>query len=326
MMIPCSPPADPFGRRIEYLRISLTERCDLRCAYCRPSQAEASPSKDVLSTDDVVNIAKASIGLGITRIRLTGGEPLLRDDLGDIICALGLLPELRDLALTTNGQRLAEQADALRAAGLQRVNVSLDSLKPDRYATLTGGGRLEATLAGIEAALAAGLTPVKVNVVVGQNAAEEEELREFAAWTKRQAVHVRFIEAMPTCAQARPLPAYEVLAGLRRWYRLDPTTPPRGAGPARYYRIGDSPGTVGIIAAISEPFCAECNRLRISARGELLPCLFGPARSELPAVLRRPSPVPLISSLIAAAVQEKPLRYGDVASHSGIQAMHVIGG
>jgi cyclic pyranopterin phosphate synthase len=330
-----TPPTDSFGRPIDYLRISVTERCDLHCAYCRPEPSlppgwrvgGEAPGRDLLSQDDIVAIAAAAVRLGLRRVRLTGGEPLLRRDLEEIISRLRQLPGLLDLALTTNGQTLAGRASSLADAGLMRINVSLDSLDPEVYAAATGGGDLGAVRRGIEAALAAGLAPVKVNVVLSSPAAPERAgLPAFADFIQQQPVHVRFIEAMPTCSRVGYLPAQSVLDCLARHYELSPAPGPDGGGPARYYQLDGSRGTIGVITPISDPFCARCNRLRVSARGELRPCLFSPHGIDLVPALRGPDRDADLLSLLAQAVAAKPRRYADVAEPSGIPTMHVIGG
>ncbi len=329
------PPTDSFGRSIDYLRISVTERCDLRCAYCQPQPGPPAgsraggetPARDLLSSDDIVVIASAAARLGLRRIRLTGGEPLLRRDLEDIISRLRGLPGLLDLALTTNGQALAGRASGLADAGLMRINISLDSLNPEVYAAATGGGDLAAVRRGIEAALAAGLAPVKVNVVLASPAAlERAGLPAFAELIAQQPVHVRFIEAMPTCSHVGYLPAQSVLDLLSRRYELSPVAGPDGGGPASYYQLDGSRGTIGVIAPISDPFCARCNRLRVSARGELRPCLFSPDGLDLLPALRGPDRDADLLSLLVRAIAAKPRRYGDIAEPSGIPTMHVIGG
>jgi len=325
-MTPFSAPVDRHGRRIEYLRISLTERCNLRCVYCRPAQAQ-EPGPDTLTAEDVLNVARGALSLGIRRVRLTGGEPLLRSDLEEIVAGVAALPGLRDLSLTTNGQGLAERAAGLAAAGLRRVNVSLDSLVPETYAALTGGGGLASAREGVEATLRAGLEPVKVNVVLaGRRVLEPSELRAFADLVQERPVHVRFIEMMPGCGDASYLPAREALERLGERHYLEPVAGPEGAGPATYYRLDRSSGTIGVITPISEPFCARCNRLRVNARGELMPCLFSPKKLALVAALRAADPVSSAAALMLCAVAEKPARYGDVAEASGLRAMHVIGG
>jgi cyclic pyranopterin phosphate synthase len=321
------PLVDSLGRHIDYLRISLTERCDLRCAYCRPGGEATGPEADLLTADDVVRIAQAGLDVGIRRIRLTGGEPLLRRDLEEIIARLSMLPGLRDLALTTNGQQLSRRAAALAAAGLMRVNISLDSLDAETYSHITGGGDVEAVVRGTEAALAARLEPVKVNVVLTAGGRlDDGGVLAFADFAHRLSVHVRFIEVMPTCVRAGYVPAGSVLDQLARSYDLRPVPGPDGGGPARYYQLGESLGTIGVIAPISDPFCSQCNRLRVSARGELKPCLFSPAAVDLVPALRARDPAARLKALLAEAAAAKPKRYADIAEPVGIRAMHVIGG
>ncbi|MFB3880644.1 MAG: GTP 3',8-cyclase MoaA [Armatimonadota bacterium] len=317
---------DSIGRRIDYLRVSLTERCDLRCAYCRPVAA-ANGRGDALTVGDVVAIAEAAAELGICHLRLTGGEPLLRADLEEIIRRVRAIPRIKDLALTTNGQLLAGRAACLAAAGLMRVNISLDSLHPRRYAELTGGGEVANVVRGIEAALAADLTPVKVNVVLASPAGPSaSELEAFAELARSRPVHVRFIEAMPTCGHVSYLPAQQLLDRLAQMGELRPVDGPPGGGPARYFRLDDSVGALGTITPISEPFCARCNRLRISARGELLPCLFSPSGISLLPALRGANPGDEVRALLRHGAAGKPCRWVEVADAGGIRAMHVIGG
>ncbi len=319
---------DPAGRHVDYLRISLTERCDLRCAYCRPQGSATCAQEDVLSVADATAITEAAAQLGVCRIRLTGGEPLLRSDLDDIIYRLRAISGIRDLALTTNGQALAGRATALATAGLMRVNISLDSLDPLIYAEMTGGGDVNNMLSGIDAALAAGLSPVKINVVLASpSALDRADLARFADMARNRPLHVRFIEAMPSCGHLSYLPASRVLDWLGQMGDLCSVSGPAGGGPARYYRLDDSHGTLGVIAPISEPFCAQCNRLRVSAHGDLMPCLFSSsAISLLPALRGGEDVVPQIRALLRKATAAKPCRYAEVADHVGIRAMHVVGG
>jgi cyclic pyranopterin phosphate synthase len=318
---------DSVGRRIDYLRISLTERCDLRCAYCRPASGPAAAREDVLTADDVVAIVEAAVGLGVRRIRLTGGEPLLRPDLEEIVRRVRAIAGVEDLALTTNGQMLAGRAAGLAAAGLMRVNISLDSLDPKVYATLTGGGDVGNVLRGFDAALAADLRPVKINVVLASpSALDRADLAGFAELARRRPVHVRFIEAMPTCGHLSYLPAHEVLDRFAQMGELHPVPGPAGGGPARYFQLDDSAGTLGLIAPISEPFCAQCNRLRVTARGEVIPCLFSSSGVSLLPALRGSDVTGEIGGLLRKATAAKPCRYADVADPAGIRAMHVIGG
>ena len=318
---------DSIGRRIDYLRVSLTERCDLRCAYCHPRSSPAPAPQDVLTAADVAAIVAAAARLGVRRVRLTGGEPLLRSDLEEIVRRVRAVPGVEDLGLTTNGQMLAGRAAGLAAAGLMRVNVSLDSLDPDVYAALTGGGDAGNVLRGIEAALVAGLSPVKLNVVLtSPSSLERVELAGFVQLARERPVHVRFIEAMPTCGHLSHLPAQQVLERLAQMGELHPAPGPEGGGPARYYQLDDSRGTLGVITPISEPFCERCNRLRVSARGDLIPCLFSSSGLSLLPALRGGDVQGAIGALLRKATAAKPCRYAEVADPAGIRAMYVIGG
>ncbi len=326
-MNPSPPLTDSFGRPIDYLRISVTERCDLRCAYCHPPTPPRATPPDLLTPQDIVNLSAAALRLGLRRIRLTGGEPLLRGDLEEIIARLRDLPDLQDLALTTNGQRLAPKAAGLARAGLMRINISLDSLDPQAYALTTGGGDVAAVRRGIQVALSSGLAPVKLNVVLASSAAlDRAGIPAFLDFVRSRPVHLRFIEAMPTCSHVEYLPARRVLEFLSRRHHLHTVPGPDGGGPARYHRIDGFRGTIGFITPISEPFCAHCNRLRISARGELRPCLFSPESFDLLPALRGPDPAHHLISSLERAAAAKPRCYGDVAQPSGVPAMHVIGG
>jgi cyclic pyranopterin phosphate synthase len=208
-----------------------------------------------------------------------------------------------------------------------RINISLDSLDPQAYALTTGGGDVAAVRRGIDAAISSGLAPVKLNVVLASGAAlERAGIPAFLDFVRSRPVHVRFIEAMPTCSHVEYLPAQRVLDFLSRRYHLDTVPGPHGGGPARYYRVNGFRGTIGLIAPISEPFCAHCNRLRVSARGELRPCLFSPGAFDLLPALRGPDPADDIISSLERAAAAKPRCYGDVAEPSGVPTMHVIGG
>jgi len=324
-MTAVSPLTDGFGRRIDYLRISLTERCDLRCVYCQPAGCSGMSDADLLTAEHVLTIVEAGLGLGITRVRLTGGEPLMRDDLEKIVAGISGLPGLEDLSLTTNGQRLAARAEALAAAGLRRVNVSLDSFDPDAYRAITGG-ELAPAVAGVDAALAAGLSPVKLNAVLSGPHILNHQVDAFVEFIRERPVHVRFIEAMPTGSCRSYLPAARILDRLAQEGDLVSIAGPPGGGPASYYRLGDSLGTIGVIAPISDPFCGRCNRLRVSASGKLLSCLFSTAALDMLPALSASDALGAVSEVIAAAVAAKPRAYADVASASGISAMHAIGG
>ncbi|WP_372094963.1 GTP 3',8-cyclase MoaA [Tistrella mobilis] len=285
------PLIDSFGRQIRYLRLSVTDRCDLRCVYCLPAQARFLPRAAIPSLDELATLADVFITAGIRRIRLTGGEPLVRRGVTTLVARLGGLVArgmLDELTLTTNGTQLARHADALAAAGVRRVNVSLDSLDPGRFAALTRGGRLDQVLAGIDAAQAAGLH-VKLNTVAlaGEIEHEIDRLIRFA---HGRGMDLTLIEVMPlgeTGADRRDqhLPLGHVHAELaRRWTLTD--LPDRTAGPARYVRIAETGGRLGFITPLSHNFCESCDRVRVSATGRLYTCLGHDGAVDLLPALR----------------------------------------
>ena len=286
---------DRFGRVATDLRISLTDRCNLRCTYCMPAEGlDWMPQEQVLSDAEVVRLVRVGVErLGITTVRLTGGEPLLRRDLEQLVAALAALEPRPVIALTTNGIGLARRAAALAEAGLDRVNVSLDTLQADTFADLTRRRRLDDVLAGVRAAKAAGLEPVKINSVLmrGLNDHEAVPLLE---WAMAEGVQLRFIEQMPLDAQhawqrTTMVTADEIRERLGARVTLveDPADAlARGSAPAELFRIAGTPHTVGIIAAVSKPFCGSCDRVRLTADGQIRTCLFSRTESDLRAPLR----------------------------------------
>ena len=326
---------DGFGRTIDYLRLSVTDRCNLRCVYCLPQSAPRfAPSPDLLSDDEIVALAGAFAGLGVSKIRLTGGEPLVRPGLPGLVRRLAAVPGVRDLSLSTNGVLLAGLARELKAAGLRRVNISLDTLDAGRFARIARFGDLKDVLAGIEAALAAGLDPVKLNVVVarGMNA---DEIGAFAALSEKRPLHIRFIELMPMgetgfFAPERRVPLAEMMAGAEPLEPLSREEGPLGHGPARYYRRPGALGTVGFISALSCGFCGACNRVRLSSTGTLVPCLDGDEGVDLRAPLRAGAGGETLAALIRGAVRAKPEAHGmaarAAASEANTRLMCSIGG
>jgi cyclic pyranopterin phosphate synthase len=281
---PEHPLTDSFGRRLTYLRVSVTDRCNLRCSYCLPADAEFPfEDRDFLTPVEIEEAVGALVDLGIRRVRLTGGEPLVRKDILDIARRIKALPGVEDLALSTNGTELGRLAAPLRAAGVDRVNVSLDSLDAERFRAITRRGDLAAVLAGIEAALAAGLSPVKLNAVLlsRQNLDDVDRLVQL---TLERPLSVRFIEMMPTASNRHLQPDEYISSDAvrtrieERFGELVPVPDaaagrPR-TGPAKTYRLAGAQGEVGFITPLSHTFCADCNRLRLTARGELRLCLF----------------------------------------------------
>lgn len=299
---------DAFGRAIDYLRVSVTDQCDLRCQYCRPTTLPLARRLDhILSAADFVAIVQAAATLGIRKVRLTGGEPLLRRDILDLVRGLSAIPGIEDLSLTTNALHLAGLAADLATAGLTRVNISLDSLQADRFTSIAGAAGLERVLQGIAAAQTAGLSPLKVNMVV-MRGVNDDEIGDFAARTIDSDWHVRFIEVMPFSGGSNSLlvPAKEILARLPN---LVPDASVLGHGPARMYRLPGARGTVAVISPVSEHFCGGCNRLRLTADGKLRPCLLNEGEVDLLPALRTTRDPDKLAALIQQAVANKPARH-----------------
>lgn len=323
---------DRYGRTIEYLRLSITDRCNLRCRYCMPEEGIAPMAHgDILSYEELLRVAAAALRLGVKKIRVTGGEPLVRRGVVDFIRQLAALPGAPEITLTSNGLLLAEQAAALKKAGLSRVNVSLDTLRPDRFVAITRREGLAQVLTALHAAEAAGLTPLKINMVpiAGVNA---DEIADFARLTLEHPWQVRFIEFMPVSGGlAYPpesrFPAAAIEEALAGLAPLLPVPRLAAAGPARIYRYAGSCGSLGIIPAVSSHFCGECNRLRLTADGRLRPCLFSAEEIDLKDTLRQPADIDLEKLLLAAAAA-KPERHaiGEADFRPGKRCMPGIGG
>ena len=262
---------DRFGRTIEYLRLSLTERCTLKCAYCRAGEG-LCPKKNELTADEFLRIVRAMASVGIRKVRLTGGEPMLRRDLMEIISGIRSIDGIEEITMTTNAQHLPGQSAALKQAGLDRLNISLDSLKPERYQSITGGGSLGRVLTGIDEAISAGFVPMKLNAVLLRGV-NDDETDDFIALTKDRPIHVRFIEWMPLGAndQADLRVTGDELLATRPY--LVPVPPLYKSQPSRDYQVPGYAGRVGFINPVSHRFCADCNRVRITSDGALLPCL-----------------------------------------------------
>ena len=283
---------DTFGRGHRDLRVSLTDRCSLRCTYCMPADfADWIPSAELLTTDELMTVLEVAIDEGIDEVRLTGGEPLLRPDAVDVVRRINALPRPPRVSITTNGLRLAAQAGALRDAGLERVNISLDTLDRERFKKMTHRDRLDDVLAGLAAAKAAGLAPVKVNAVLMPGVNDDE-----AVPMLRRALdegwRLRFIEQMPLDAgglwnRASMISAEQILENLSTAFDLTPV-PVRGSAPAEEFFVNGGPETVGIIASVTRPFCGNCDRKRLTADGQLRNCLFARDETDLRAILRDP--------------------------------------
>jgi len=306
--------SDSFQRPINYLRISVTDRCNLRCIYCLPAGGVGLISHgEILTYEEIHTIAQAAAELGINKIRLTGGEPLIRSGLPELIQMLAQIDGIDDISLTTNGILLAGYAAELKQAGLRRVNVSLDTLKQDKFELITRrGNNLGEVLKGIEVAMSVGLNPVKLNTVV-MSGINDDELLDFAAKTIAEEWHVRFIELMPFVGKGSTSPQFvsasEMRQRLESLGELEPCLPSIGNGPAKYFRLPHAKGTVGFITPVSEHFCFHCNRLRLTADGKLRPCLLADDEIDLKQPLRSGISWAGLKQLIEEAVASKPLRH-----------------
>jgi cyclic pyranopterin phosphate synthase len=288
---------DAFGRRLTYLRVSVTDRCNLRCTYCLPEDADFPfGDRGFLTPAEIETLVGALVRLGIRRVRLTGGEPLVRRDILEIVRRVKALPGVEDLALSTNGTELERLAPALKEAGVDRVNVSLDSLDSEVFRAITRRGDLETVWRGVEAALAAGLAPVKLNAVLLAQS-NLEDVDRLVALTLDRPLSVRFIEMMPTASNQHLQPGEYLscdVARRRIEERFGPLAPAAASaprtGPAKAFRLPGAQGEVGFITPLSHTFCAECNRLRLTARGELRLCLFADRVHPLRPLLAEPDP------------------------------------
>ena len=311
MIAPTRPPlVDGFGRAATDLRVSVTDRCNFRCVYCMPADGlDWLPREEVLTFEETLRLAAVFVACGVDTIRVTGGEPLVRADVEQLVAMIAAAHPDVDLSMTTNGYRLAEKAPALARAGLRRVNVSCDSLRPDRFHQLTRRAGLDRVLAGLEAAAAAGLRPVKINAVMVRGINEDEAV-DFARLARDRDYHVRFIEYMPLDAghgwtRAQVVPSAELLQRIEAELplrRADET----GPEPATRYLFADgAPGSIGFIASVSEPFCGDCNRLRLTADGHLRTCLFALDEHDLKGPMRAGAPDDDLEAIIRGAVAAK---------------------
>lgn len=295
---------DNLGRTINYLRLSITDRCNFRCRYCMPAEGVPLCEHDsILRYEDLLRISRVAAELGIEKVRVTGGEPLVRKGVIGFLQQLKEIHGITEVAVTTNGALLSEMSEGLKAAGVERLNISLDSLQPQTYESITRGGDLSQTLHGLEQAEQAGLK-LKLNMVV-MRGVNDQEVENFAALSIERPWSVRFIEYMPTIREkawrSRVIPGSEVLARIQQLYELEPLTTSRMCGPARPYRIRGALGTIGIITPMSEHFCGSCNRIRVTSRGFAKSCLLSEAATDLRPFLQNSSDDELRSALIEIA-------------------------
>jgi cyclic pyranopterin phosphate synthase len=313
--------ADAFGRRLRDLRISVTDRCNFRCPYCMPAETfgpgfKFLPRKEVLSYEEIARLARIFVSLGTQKLRITGGEPLVRADLPALIAQLAGVAGVRDIALTTNGHLLEKLAAPLASAGLRRVTVSLDSHDPDVFKRMSGGiSAPERVLRGIDAAAAAGLAPVKINCVV-QRGVNDHTLVELAARFRGTGHIVRFIEYMDVGTAngwelAQVVPAREIVARIAERFPLEPAEPNYRGEVARRWRYADGQGEIGVISSVTQPFCGDCTRARLSAEGSLVTCLFASSGRDLKTPLRAGASDDALRELIAGTWRVRKDRYSE---------------
>ncbi|MFN2635908.1 MAG: GTP 3',8-cyclase MoaA [Gemmatimonadaceae bacterium] len=321
---------DGFGRSIEYLRISVTDKCNFRCLYCMPKEGlQWLPKAEILSYEEIARIVAELAPLGLRRLRITGGEPTIRPNLDALIRLLRSVPEIDDISLSTNGVRLPELAALLRDAGLDRVNMSADSLRPERIAAISRRSAGFDPIAAASAAERVGLSPIKINVVV-MRGINDDEIADFARLTLDHEWHIRFIELMPVgemrdATWSRVVPSDEVLRRIESLGALEPTVgPARGNGPAKYFKLTGARGTIGLITPMSHTYCGSCNRVRLTADGRLRMCLFGDEEVSLRDPLRAGVPLePLFRSALSIKPKEHHLLQMSVG---GLRALSQVGG
>ena len=317
---------DRFGRTINYLRLSVTDRCNLRCCYCMPEQGVPLCSHDeILRYEDLLRVARAAAKLGIEKVRVTGGEPLVRKGLVGFLARLNAIPNLSEVVLTTNGLLLASFAGQLKRAGVDRVNISLDSLNFDRYAKITRGGDLADVLAGIKVAEQAGLR-LKLNMVV-MRGVNDSEIEAFAELSLDRSWSIRFIEYMPTIRteawQDRVVPGAEILERLQKKYRMVPLATGRMCGPSRPFRIDGAQGSIGIITPISDHFCGSCNRIRVTSAGLAKGCLLSAQAVDLKPYLDQDDD--LLGQVLRQVIGNKVDRHQMVEDCSGAAPFNMAG-
>lgn len=324
---------DRLGRDINYMRISITDRCNLRCRYCMPQEGVSLKAhREILSFEEIETVVRVGSELGIRKIRLTGGEPLIRRNLPELIHGISRIDAIDDVAITTNGVLFSSLAARLKEAGLNRVNLSIDTLQKDRYHYITRGGDVAVVIKALETALAEGLEPVKVNTVLikGFN---DDEILDFCRLAYNLPVHIRFIEFMPVGEikywnSDRIVANADVLDQIVKHFDLKPGRVSRGNGPAKYFTMEGGQGSVGFISPMSNHFCGECNRLRLTADGKLRACLYDGKEKDLKEALRGNQPEEDIKRIFEETILSKPERHamGDKAWGGRDRKMYQIGG
>ena len=323
---------DKYARTIDYMRISVTDRCNLRCIYCMPSGGVRQVEfRDILEDEEITRVVRIAAELGVRKIRITGGEPLLRKNLHLLIASLNRIQGIEDISITTNGLLLKRYADILAAAGLGRINVSLDSLRPDRYRNITRGGDIRDVFEGIHEAEKAGLLPIKINMIPIKGI-NDDEIENFSMLTKYTSYHVRFIEFMPIApgrlwGQKKYVSTTEIKERVSSLAHITPVKL-RKSGPARYYRFEGAPGVIGFISPVTHHFCDSCNRLRITCDGKLRPCLFSESEVDVKSAIRSGITDNEIERLLRLSIEIKPKSHSISAetSFAHMKPMSRIGG
>lgn len=320
---------DCFKRKIDYLRVSITDRCNLRCFYCMPKEGvKWQAPKEILSYEEIERVISLALTLGISRVRITGGEPLIRKNIIPFIGRIAKMEGLEDLAMTTNGVLLAPKAEKLKKAGLKRVNISLDTLNKAVFKEITGFDQLDQVLLGLDKALEVGLSPIKINMVLMKEVNEKDAL-ELAFWTKEKPVHVRFIELMPLGGAGKNffLPLEVLKERIASREELFPVEGPWGAGPATYYSLANAKGTIGFITPLTNHFCGQCNRLRLTADGKLRPCLMSPLEINIKEKIRAGASDQELLDVFHQVINLKPeAHHLDKENYQGKRKMSQIGG
>ena len=324
---------DSFGRVARKFRISVTDRCNFRCQFCMPTHPVWLPHNEILTFEEIYRVASLFARMGVENIRLSGGEPLMRRDIEQLVELLSGIPNLRGFSMTTNGFLLAEKAVSLKQAGLQGITVSLHSLKPERFSQITGGGPFGRVIEGIKAAKSSGFNPLKINAVIIRGC-NDDEIVDLASLAVEGDVTVRFIEYMPFDGERhwgmdKVVSGKEIVGKIRERYELVPAPRPAGST-AQLYEFEDGKGEVGVITSITKPFCADCDRIRLSADGKIVPCLFDKTGFDLRPLLRTGASDDIITNFMRQAVLQKApgvetlLKRYQQLEH--IRPMHTIGG
>ncbi len=324
---------DKFNRKINYLRVSVTDRCNLRCVYCTPIEGVLKIShEEILRYEEILRVVEVAVKKGISKVRVTGGEPLVRKGVVNFIRFLSKIHGVQDLSLTTNGILLRDFATALFDAGLRRINVSIDSLNRLKFKEITGGGDLKRVWKGTEEAMRSGLSPVKINTVVIRGV-NDDEIIDFARLSMDNPYHIRFIELMPIGStgqwnEDRYVSSEEVKNKIESFKRLCPINKKEGGGPARMFRFEGATGKIGFISPFSDHFCSSCNRLRLTADGKLRTCLFSDKEVDLKPTLRETSDNSSLERLIDFAISNKAERHflGEKSPKKCSRNMSAIGG